>query len=270
MYVHFSIFFPDCLSIVCTEPYTNSPPGAPCRCVWPMQVGLRLGVSLYTFFPLVSELASEIATGVFMKQSQVRIMGAKSSNQQAEKTDVLIDLVPLGEKFDNATAFLTSERFWHKKVVIKASDFGDYEVLYVSYPGMYKSLISCLIPTSLFFFMRILWNPLYIGLPPSPPLPPSSITMIDGGPYSNDGNNGRTIKPLGVDIPKRQHKSGLSSGVIAVISLSAFVAVVLCSAAAWVLFRRRDHVSHTASTPRVLPPSLPKTPGNITADLRTT
>ncbi|KAF7837891.1 receptor-like serine/threonine-protein kinase ALE2 isoform X5 [Senna tora] len=224
----------DCLSTVCTEPYTNSPPGAPCRCVWPMQVGLRLGVSLYTFFPLVSELASEIASGVFMKQSQVRIMGAKSANQQPEKTDVLLDLVPLGENFDNTTAFLTSDRFWHKKVVIKASYFGDYEVLYVIYPG----------------------------LPPSPPLPPSSITMIDGGPFSNNGNDGRTIKPLGVDIPKRHHKRGLSSGVIAIISLSAFVAVVLCSAAAWVLlFKHRDHVSQTASTPRVLPPSLSKTPG---------
>lgn len=100
-----------------------------------MQVGLRLGVSLYTFFPLVSELASEISTGVFMKQSQVRIMGA-SSDQQPEETDVLIDLVPLGESFDNTTAFLTSQRFWHKLVAIKASYFGDYEVLYVNYPGI--------------------------------------------------------------------------------------------------------------------------------------
>ncbi|XP_028751616.1 receptor-like serine/threonine-protein kinase ALE2 [Neltuma alba] len=224
----------DCLSTVCTEPYTNSPPGAPCRCVWPMQVGLRLGVSLYTFFPLVSELASEISTGVFMKQSQVRIMGAKSADQQPDETDVLIDLVPLGEIFDNNTAFLTSQRFWHKKVAIKASYFGDYEVLYVSYPG----------------------------LPPSPPLPPS-MTMIDGGPYSN-GNNGRAIKPIGVDIPKRQHRNRLSGGVIAIISLSAFVAVLLCSAAAWVLlFKRRDHVSQTASTPRTLPPSLSKTPGTV-------
>ncbi|KAK4265659.1 hypothetical protein QN277_026682 [Acacia crassicarpa] len=222
----------DCLSTVCTEPYTNSPPGAPCRCVWPMQVGLRLGVSLYTFFPLVSELASEISTGVLMKQSQVRIMGAKSADEQPEETDVLIDLVPLGESFDNTTAFFTSQRFWHKLVAIKASYFGDYEVLYVSYPG----------------------------LPPSPPLPPS-MSMIDGGPYSN-GNNGRTIKPIGVDIPKRPHKNPLSGSVIAIISLSAFVAVLLCSAAAWVLlFKHRDHVSQTTSTPRTLPPSLSKTPG---------
>lgn len=132
------LHFLDCISVVCSEPYTSTPPGAPCKCVWPMKVGLRLSVSLYTFFPLVSEFASEIATGVFMKQSQVRIMGANAADQQPEKTVVLIDLVPLGEEFDNTTAFFTSDRFWHKMVIIKAFYFGDYDVLYVSYPGIYK------------------------------------------------------------------------------------------------------------------------------------
>ncbi|KAG5006202.1 hypothetical protein JHK85_024744 [Glycine max] len=213
------------------DPYTSTPPGAPCKCVWPMKVGLRLSVSLYTFFPLVSEFASEIATGVFMKQSQVRIMGADAANQQPDKTIVFVDLVPLGEEFDNTTAFLTSERFWHKQVVIKTSYFGDYDVLYVTYPG----------------------------LPPSPPLPPSSISIIDGGPYSGGGNNGRTIKPLGVDISKRQHKGGLSKGIIAIIALSVFLVVVLCFVAALALFKYRDHVSQPPSTPRVLPP-LTKAP----------
>ncbi|OIV97397.1 hypothetical protein TanjilG_17581 [Lupinus angustifolius] len=224
----------DCLSTICSEPYTNSPPGAPCGCFWPMKVGLRLSVSLYTFFPLVSELASEIATGVFMRQSQVRVMGANVDSQQPDKTVALIDLVPLMEEFDNTTAFLTSERFWHKEVAIKASYFGNYDVLYVSYPG----------------------------LPPSPPLPPSSMTIIDGGPYSSDGNNGRTIKPLGVDIHKRQqHKSRLSKGIIAIITLSAFLAVILCSAAAWALFKYRDHVNQSAPTSLVLPPPLAKATG---------
>jgi len=103
-----------------------------------MKVSLRLSVSLYTFFPLVSEFASEIAIGVFMNQSQVRIMGADAANLQPDKTIVFIDLVPLEEKFDKPTAFLTSERFWHKQVAIKTSYFGDYDVLYVSYPGIYK------------------------------------------------------------------------------------------------------------------------------------
>lgn len=101
-----------------------------------MQVGLRLSVALYTFFPLVSELATEIASGVFMRQSQVRIMGANAASQQPEKTVVLIDLVPLGEKFDNTTALLTSHRFFHKQILIQSSYFGDYEVLYVRYPGI--------------------------------------------------------------------------------------------------------------------------------------
>lgn len=86
--------------------------------------------------------------------------------------------------------------------------------------------------------------------------------MIDGGPYSGGGNNGRTIKPLGVDIPKRLHKGGLSKGIIAIIALSVFLLVVLCLAAAWTLFKYRDHVSHPASTPRVLPPTLTKSSGS--------
>lgn len=126
----------DCSGTVCTEPYTNTLPGSPCGCVWPMQVGLRLTVDLYTFFPMVSKFAAEIASGVFMKQSQVRIIGANATTQQPEKTVVLIDLVPMEEKFDDATALLTDQRFWNKKVAINASYFGDYEVLYVRYPGV--------------------------------------------------------------------------------------------------------------------------------------
>ncbi|CAI8611060.1 unnamed protein product [Vicia faba] len=227
----------DCLSTLCTEPYVTSPPGAPCRCVWPIRVGLRLRVSLYTFFPLVSELASELASGIFMKQNQVTIVGANAANQQPDKTVVLIDLVPLGEKFDNATAFLTSYRFWHKKIVINASYFGDYDVLYLSYPG----------------------------LPPSPPSPPLSITIIDDGPYTTDGNNGMTIKPIGVDIPKRKNRGDLSRGFIGIIAISVFVAVVLCTAAAWFMFKFKVPVSSPASTlPWLSHPSLTKVPVTAT------
>uniref|UniRef100_A0A5B6ZLE8 Putative receptor-like serine/threonine-protein kinase ALE2 isoform X3 n=1 Tax=Davidia involucrata TaxID=16924 RepID=A0A5B6ZLE8_DAVIN len=224
----------DCTSITCTEPLTNTPPGSPCGCVWPMQVGLRLSVALYTFFPLVSELAEEIAVGVFMKQSQVRIMGANAASQDPEKTIVLIDLVPLGEKFDYTTANLTYHRFWHKQLVIKTSFFGDYEVLYVRYPG----------------------------LPPSPPSAPSSIDIIGGGPYSGHGNNGRTIQPLGVDVKRKQHKDGLSGSVIAIIVLSASVAVILCCAVAWVLlFKNRNRICQPVPTPPLTLPSIPKPPG---------
>ncbi|XP_048133261.1 receptor-like serine/threonine-protein kinase ALE2 isoform X2 [Rhodamnia argentea] len=222
----------DCSTTTCMEPYTNTPPGSPCGCVWPMQVGLRLSVALYTFFPLVSELAEEIASGVFMKQSQVRIMGANAATEQPEKTIVLIDLVPLGDEFDNTTAFLTFERFWHKQIFINTSYFGDYEVLYVRYPG----------------------------LPASPPLPPDAA-IIDGGPYSANDNNARTNKPLGVDVQRGQHNHGLSGGAVAIIVLSALVAVVLCSVAGWIwIMKHRDRVFRPAPTPQALLPSVAKSP----------
>ncbi|XP_022754883.1 receptor-like serine/threonine-protein kinase ALE2 [Durio zibethinus] len=226
----------DCSTTICTEPYTNAPPGSPCGCVLPMQVGLRLSVALYTFFPLVSELAEEIAAGVFMKQSQVRIIGANAASEQPEKTVVLIDLVPLGEKIDNTTSFLTYQRFWHKQVAINTSLFGDYEVLYVR----------------------------YLGLPSSPPLPSSDIGIIDGGPYSGNENNAREIEPLGVDVHGKQHKYMLSGAIIALIVLSMLVALLLCSAIAWVLlFKLRDHARQQAATPRHPPSSLAKPSGSV-------
>ncbi|KAF6148802.1 hypothetical protein GIB67_038135 [Kingdonia uniflora] len=222
----------DCTSLTCIEPLTNSPPGSPCRCVWPMQVGLRLSVALYTFFPLVSELAKEIAGGVFMKLSQVRVMGANAASQQLDKTVVLIDLVSLGENFDNTTAFLTYERFWKKQVAIKTSFFGDYEVLYVHYPG----------------------------LPPSPPSAPSIINSIDG-PYTGRGNNARAIHPLGVDVSKT-HKGGLGGSTIAIIVLSSFVALVLCVGITGLfLLKYGEHIHLSAPNPLALGPSLTKQTG---------
>ncbi|MQM16984.1 hypothetical protein Taro_049948 [Colocasia esculenta] len=203
----------DCLSLPCTEPYTNPPPGSPCICALPMKVKLRLGVALYTFFPLVSELAQEIADGVSMKQSQVRVMGANAATEQPEKTIVLIDLVPLGQKFDNVMAFLTYERFWHKQISIKASYFGDYDVLYILYPG----------------------------LPPSPPLPPYDI--MDGGPFGSNSNS-RTIQPLGVDVRKKR-KEKLSTTVIVVLVVSSVIAFILCAGAAWFLLLKLKHQGQT-------------------------
>ncbi|XP_077216875.1 uncharacterized protein LOC143851261 isoform X20 [Tasmannia lanceolata] len=213
----------DCTSVPCTEPLTNTAPGSPCGCVLPMQVGLRLGVALYTFFPLVSEFAQEIAAGIFMKQSQVRIMGANAASQQPDETIVLVDLVPLGEKFDNNTAFFTYEKFWHRQVAIKTNFFGDYELLYVRYPG----------------------------LPSSLPLAPSNITVEDG-PLSS-GNNGRKIRPLGVDPGKQRER--LSGSLIAITVLSSIIVLILCVGAAWLfLLKRGDHNRLPALTPRT---SLP-------------
>lgn len=190
----------------------------------PMQIAFKLGVALYAIFPLVSELASEIAHGVYMKPSQVRIMGANADDQDSERTVALIGLVPFGEIFDDFIAHLTAERLWLKQVSIKSSLFGDYEVLYVKYPG----------------------------LPPSPPLP-SSTVGTNGGSRGCD-NNGMTEKPLGVDVSKHRHGLKLNGGIIAIIVLSAAVVAVLFGALVWVLlFKRRDGSRLEPASPAVLP-----------------
>ena len=83
------------------------------------------------------ELEIETTEGTYLEQSQVKIMGVIADSQNQESTVVDINLVPLGEKFDNTTAVLTSDRFWHKKVPLNTTFFNNYEVLYISYPDTY-------------------------------------------------------------------------------------------------------------------------------------
>ncbi|XVF26973.1 hypothetical protein REPUB_Repub14bG0066500 [Reevesia pubescens] len=196
----------DCTSVTCTEPLTYTPPGSPCGCVWPIQVKLRLGVAIYTFFPLVSELAQEIAASVRLNHSQVRIMGANAASQELKKSTVLINLVPREVNFDYTTALSISKKFWSRQVFIKASLFGPYEVVYVQYPG----------------------------LPPSPPAASSSVSAIDDGPYSGHNNHGQEMKPLGVDVPRKK-RDGLTRSMIAVIILSSFSAFVVCLGIIWLI-----------------------------------
>ncbi|KAK4781172.1 hypothetical protein SAY87_017278 [Trapa incisa] len=191
----------DCPSMNCMAPMTYTPAGSPCSCVWPIQVELRLEVALYTFFPLVSELAKEIASSIMLDHGQVRIMGADSvSQQQLEKTTVLINLVPRALKFGESFALSVFKKFWHKEIPIKSSLFGDYDVLYVHYPG----------------------------LPASPPSSPG--TSISGSmPSSGNQSNRQTIKPLGVKVPKQAKHLAISRITIAVVVLSSFSALVLCA-----------------------------------------
>ena len=121
----------------CPEPNRSTcwSPRPPCACVLPIRVGIRLSVDLYSFFPLVSDFSEEVSSGVNMAQRQVRVMGANVASDQPDKTMVLVDLVPMQTKFDNATAFSAFESLWSKKVSLKPSVFGDYEILYVVYPG---------------------------------------------------------------------------------------------------------------------------------------
>ncbi|KAJ4787398.1 Protein kinase superfamily protein [Rhynchospora pubera] len=225
----------DCTPLSCGDPYTNSPPGSPCTCVLPIKVGLRLSVSLYKFFNLVSQLAQEIASGVKLKQSQVRVMGANAATEDADKTVVLVDLVPLGQKFDNITALLVFDKFMHKEVYINPLYFGNYAVLYVIYPG----------------------------LPPSPPAAP------DGG--MGNGNRGTTEHPLAADISKQREKQ--KAGIIAIIVLSSVFALVLFVVAAWfVIFKLRYGRHLPVQTPSSLTkasgtgvPFLTSQPSSITA-----
>lgn len=125
----------------CTDPLTSTPFGSPCGCVYPMKVRLTLDVAPYAVFPVMTELENEVALGTYLEQSQVKIMGAISDSQNEGRTIVDINLVPLGEKFDNTTAALTYERFWHKKVPLNRSLFGDYAAVYIIYPGTYLLII---------------------------------------------------------------------------------------------------------------------------------
>ena len=120
---------------ICTDPLTSTPFGSPCGCVFPMKIRLTLDIAPYAVFPVMTELENEIALGTYLEQSQVKIMGATADSQNQGRTIVDINLVPLGEKFDNTTAALTYERFWHKKVPLNRSLFGDYAVVYIIYPG---------------------------------------------------------------------------------------------------------------------------------------
>ncbi|KXG33228.1 hypothetical protein SORBI_3003G274300 [Sorghum bicolor] len=206
----------------CSDPLTNSPPGMTCLCVLPIKVELRFGIALYTFFTLVPELAQDIASGVFMNQSQVRVMGANAAPDDPEKTVVFIDLVPLGPKFDNATAFLVFERFCNKQVIINPVHFGKYDVLYV----------------------------LYQGLPPSPP----AASMNNGLSNVNDPS----LHPLAADVGNHRERKG--RGIIIIIILSSVFAFILCAGAALVVYfklRNRSHLTEAS-----LVPTKPAGPGS--------
>ncbi|KAL2337960.1 hypothetical protein Fmac_012406 [Flemingia macrophylla] len=214
----------DCLSLTCSEPLTYTPPGSPCGCVWPLQVKLHINIAIYKFFPLVSQLAKEIAASVLLNHTQVRIVGADAANQQLEKTTVLIDLVPKGVKFDDTTAFLIYKKFWRREILIDASVFGAYEVLYVHYPG----------------------------LPPSPPSMPSDTSGLDDGPNPGHDSDGMMMKPLGVDVSKRK-KEGSNGRIILIIVLSSITAFVLFIGLGWLcLLKCRDYVHEHESVPDVL------------------
>ncbi|XP_057735691.1 receptor-like serine/threonine-protein kinase ALE2 [Arachis stenosperma] len=212
----------DCLSMTCSDPLTYTPPSSPCGCVLPLQVKLQIGIAISKFFPLVSKLAEEVAAGLSLNRSQVRIVGADAANLQLEKTNVLINLVPTGVKFNDTTAFSIYQKLWHKKVLRHASIFGAYEVLYVQYPGL-------------------------------PPSPPSASNGIDNGPYISGDNNGTIMKPLGVDVSRKTKGENNNGRMIVVIVLSSVTAFVIFIGLAWLcLLKYRSCVIKPEQGPDVL------------------
>lgn len=105
-----------------------------------MKVRLILDAALLVVLSVIGDFEIEVASGTYLKQSQVRIMGVNADIQNQGRTIVDINLVPLGDRFDNITAVLTYKRFWHKKVPLNRSLFGDYTVLNITYPGSYYVL----------------------------------------------------------------------------------------------------------------------------------
>ena len=106
-----------------------------------MKVKLLVDVATLSVFPVIRELEIKITEGTYLEQIQVKIMGVIANSQNQESTVVDINLVPLGEKFDNTTAILTSDRVWHNKLPLHTTFFSNYEVLYISYPSTYPNYL---------------------------------------------------------------------------------------------------------------------------------
>lgn len=71
------------------------------------------------------------------------------------------------------------------------------------------------------------------------------------------------MKPLGVDVPRKQ-KHMLGGSIITVIVLSSVTAFVVCMGVAWVLVLKcRGHVHQAEDIPHSLIPSFTKPSGNI-------
>ncbi|XP_024394554.1 receptor-like serine/threonine-protein kinase ALE2 isoform X2 [Physcomitrium patens] len=198
----FNFTYPEDCHQACPDGYTYTPPGAPsCSCVIPMRAQFRLEIKLEKFFPLVAELAKELAIGLFLQTSQVRIVGANAVEPNQDKTNVSADFVPLDTKFDHTTAHLLATRLWSGEVPLNKTLFGTYYVIYIIYPG----------------------------LPPSPP-PQFPGNISPSGPVNQ--------LPSGVDPNKTNHK--LSSGMITVIALASVMGVLLFIGIVWLILLRRS------------------------------
>ncbi|KAH1106097.1 hypothetical protein J1N35_009865 [Gossypium stocksii] len=206
----------------CVDPLTATPFGSPCGCVFPMKVKLLLSVAPYAVFPVMNELEIEVAAGLYLQQSQVKIMGATADAQDQGRTLVEINLVPLGEKFDNTTAILTSDRLLHKRLSLNSTLFGTYDVVSISYPGV----------------------------PPSPPYG----NIFGSGPTGSTGD-----LPITANFVNKNQKMNIR--IIAIIVLSAFVLLLVLAGAISVLIKWRKVRRPSNAVGPAFPSSLNKRSG---------
>lgn len=73
---------------------------------------------------------------------------------------------------------------------------------------------------------------MHAGLPPSPPSSPLGVSSIDDGPKPGRDNNGMMVKPIGVDVSKKE-KEGSHGSMTVIIVLSSVTAFVLFIGLAW-------------------------------------
>ncbi|RZB72250.1 Receptor-like serine/threonine-protein kinase ALE2 isoform B [Glycine soja] len=168
-----------------------------------MKIRLVLDVAPLAVFPVIDELEIELASATYLKQSQVRIMGVTSDSQSQGRTIVDINLVPLGEKFDNTTAVLLCKRFWHNEVPLIRSLFGDYAILYITYPG---------IPSA---------------------LPPE--TIIGRGHMPRESVN---VLPITADMNSENEKMNLRT--IIIIALSSVILLLVLVGAFYIILKWRE------------------------------
>ncbi|CAI0426717.1 unnamed protein product [Linum tenue] len=206
----------------CVDPLTATPFGSPCGCVFPMKVRLLLTVAPYTVFPVMNELEVEVATGTYLEQNQVKIMGATADSENQGETVVDINLVPLGDKFDNTTASLINQRFWHKKVHLNTTIFGSYEVVYIVYPGV----------------------------PSSPPYP----SYTAGGPSGSGGGLPITANPVKKD-------KGINFRTLIIIALSALVLLLVLIGAVSIFIKWKKFGKQSNAVGPAFPQSINKRSG---------
>lgn len=84
---------------------------------------------------------------------------------------------------------------------------------------------------------------IHAGLPPSPPSIPMGVSSIDDGPNPGRDNNGMMMKPLGVDVSKKD-KEGSNRRMIVIIVLSSITAFVVLIGLAWLCLLKYTSCVH--------------------------